>query len=458
MALRAFRQIKSGDEIILLAIRLALLTFLLYWSFVIVRPFIPILAWSMVLTVALYPTYNWLSVQLGDRPKLAATIITVINLAIIIGPVTWIGFGLIDGLQDLAGQLDAGTLAVPSPPDGVKDWPIVGAQVYSLWDQAATNLGAVLREITPYLKPLAGPVLAFAGSAGMGTLKFILSVALSGFLFLYGPRFVAAIRRAQARLMTQRSQDFVALAGLTIRTVSQGVIGVAVLQSLLAGIGLKLADVPHAGLLAFGVLVLAILQIGSAIVLVPVIIWIWATKDFAVALPLTIYLLIVGLADNILKPMLMGRGLSTPMLVIFVGVLGGMLAHGIVGLFIGPIILAVAWELMTAWIREPQADAILPDAGSDEEKLTAIGKGTSPVGSGGFLRRAASQRSALANSCVDITAPLTAPSQLMTIRTWVIISSSPSCLAVRASSAANNLLLRLAWPRCPRAGRIARTI
>ena len=102
-------------------------------------------------------------------------------------------------------------------------------------------------------------------------------------------------------------------------------------------------------------LILAILQIGSAIVLFPVIIWIWATKDFAVALPLTIYLLIVGLADNVLKPMLMGRGLSTPMLVIFIGVLGGMIAHGIVGLFVGPIILAVTWELMMAWIREEQA-------------------------------------------------------------------------------------------------------
>src|ERR1700692_4017092 len=181
MALRAFPQLKSGDEIIQLAIRLALLTFLLYWSFVLVRPFIPILAWSMVLTVALYPPYSRLSVQLGDRPKLAAVIITVINLAIIIGPVTWIGFGLIDGLQGLAEQLGAGTLAVPSPPDGVKDWPIIGAQAYSLWDQAATNLGAVLRQVAPHLKPLAGPVLVFAGSAGVGTLKFIVSVALSGF-------------------------------------------------------------------------------------------------------------------------------------------------------------------------------------------------------------------------------------------------------------------------------------
>ncbi len=118
---------------------------------------------------------------------------------------------------------------------------------------------------------------------------------------------------------------------------------------------------------------LAILQIGSAIVVVPVIIWIWATKDFPVALLLTVYLSVVGLADNILKPMLMGRGLSTPMLVIFVGVLGGMLAHGIVGLFIGPIILAVAWELMTAWIQEDQADADLPDAESNAEKLSAEG-------------------------------------------------------------------------------------
>jgi predicted PurR-regulated permease PerM len=116
--------------------------------------------------------------------------------------------------------------------------------------------------------------------------------------------------------------------------------------------------VPHAGLLAFAVLVLAILQIGSAIVLFPVIIWIWPTQEFALALPLTIYLLVVGLADNIVKPLVMGRGLTTPMLVIFVGVLGGMLAHGIVGLFVGPIILAVAWQLVVAWIREERIETV----------------------------------------------------------------------------------------------------
>ena len=371
MALRVFRQTRSGDEIIQLAVRLALLAFLLYWSFVLVRPFIPMLAWSIVLTVALYPAYDWLAIHLGGRPKLAAAIVTVISLLIIIGPVTWLGVGLIEGLQDFADQLGAGTLAIPSPPEGVKEWPIVGAQIYGLWDQASSNLGAALRQVAPHLKPLAGPVLAFAGSAGIGTLKFVLSVALSGFLFLYGPGLVEGIRRIQARVVTQRNEDFVALAGLTIRTVSQGVIGVAVLQSLLAGIGLKLAGVPHAGVLAFAVLVLAILQIGSAIVLFPVIIWIWATKDFAVALPLTIYLLVVGLADNIVKPMLMGRGLSTPMLVIFIGVLGGMIAHGILGLFVGPIILAVAWQLMMAWIREERTETAPPDVEHSGERAAA---------------------------------------------------------------------------------------
>ena len=145
----------------------------------------------------------------------------------------------------------------------------------------------------------------------------------------------------------------------------------AVLQSLMAGIGLKLAGVPHAGVLALAVLILAVLQIGSAVVLFPVIIWIWATKDFAVALPLTIYLLIVGLADNVLKPMLMGRGLNTPMLVIFVGVLGGMLAHGILGLFVGPIILAVTWELVMAWIREERTELALPDPEQGTKKIAA---------------------------------------------------------------------------------------
>ena len=187
-------------------------------------------------------------------------------------------------------------------------------------------------------------------------------MALAGFLFPYGSQLVAAGRGFLHRIVPEQSEHFLELAGTTIRAVSQGVIGVAIIQSLLAGIGLKLAGIPAAGLLAFMVMItLAIVQVGAAIVLVPVIIWIWIDEDFTTALLLTVFLGIVGILDNILKPLLMARGLTTPTVVILVGVIGGTLAHGIVGLFIGPIILSLAWELTVAWIRTDRADATLPN-------------------------------------------------------------------------------------------------
>jgi predicted PurR-regulated permease PerM len=350
-----FRSEQSGDAGIRIAIRLALLALLIYWSYVLLRPFIPILIWSIVLTVALYPAFDWLSSHLGHRPRIAAILTTLIVLAVFLGPATWLGIGLVDGLKDMTDQLTSGELVLPTPPQSVRDWPLIGERLHEFWSQASSNLEATLRQIAPHLKPLAGPVLAIARSAGSGTIKFILAVILAGFLFSSGPRLVATIRNMLARIVAERSKDFVALAGATIRTVAQGVIGVAVLQSLLAGIGLKIAGVPNAGLLAFAILVLGIVQIGSAPVLIPVIIWVWTARDVGAALLITIYLTLVGLSDNVLKPMLMGRGLSTPTLVIFIGVMGGTLAHGIVGLFVGPIVLAVAWELLMAWSHEEAA-------------------------------------------------------------------------------------------------------
>jgi predicted PurR-regulated permease PerM len=355
---KRFQQSRPGEDVVQIAIRLGVLAFLIYWSFVLLRPFIPILAWAAVLAVALNPAYEWLSARLGHRPRLAAFILTIVVLAVFLGPATWLGLGLVDGLRNISDQLTSGDIAIPSPPDGVRDWPLIGEPLYNVWDKASENLAAALRELAPHLKPLAGPILAIAGSAGTGTIKFLASVFIAGFLLPSGPQLVAAIRTMLIRIVPQRSADFLTLAGATIRTVSQGVIGVAVLQSLLAGIGLKIAGVPHAGVLAFAVLVLAIVQIGSLPILLPVIIWAWSVKDIGTALLITIYLVLVGLSDNALKPLLMGRGLSTPILVIFMGVLGGTLAHGIVGLFVGPIILAVAWELLMAWIRDEPAGTI----------------------------------------------------------------------------------------------------
>jgi predicted PurR-regulated permease PerM len=350
-SLKTLRHFLSGEDVIQLAIRLGLLALLIVWTFVLIRPFVPILAWSVVLAVAFYPVFSWLAKFLGGRPRTAAAILTVINLGIVIGPATWLGLSAVDGVRELAGKISAGDLVVPSPSAQVKNWPLIGSRLYELWSQASNNIRAVLREVAPQLKPLAGIMLALAGDAGLGTLKFLFSVAVAGLLFPHGPQLVAAGRDFLSRIVPEQSEHFLELAGATVRAVSQGVIGVAIIQSLLAGIGFKLAGIPSAGLLAFAVMLLTIVQIGAAIVLLPVIIWIWIDKDFATALLLTLFLCVVGVLDNVLKPLVMGRGLTTPTLVIFVGVIGGTLAHGIVGLFIGPIVLSVAWELMVAWIR-----------------------------------------------------------------------------------------------------------
>lgn len=349
--MRTLLQRLTGEDAIQLSIRLGLLGLLIFWTFYLVRPFATILVWALVLAVALNPAFVLLGRVLGGRPKLAAVILTVVNLAIFIGPATWLGVGAVDGIKDFAAELAAGELALPMPPQALKTWPLIGAQLYELWEQASTNLRAALQQIAPHLKPFAGTLLGLAGDAGVGAIKFLLSIAIAGVILPYGPQLVAAGRALLARIVPEQSEHFLDLAGATIRAVSQGVIGIAVIQALLAGVGFKLAGIPIAGLLALLVLLLSIVQIGAAIIMIPVIVWIWTDKDVTTALLLTIFLGIVSILDNVLKPLVMGRGLTTPTLVILIGVIGGTLGHGIVGLFIGPIILSVAWELAVAWIR-----------------------------------------------------------------------------------------------------------
>lgn len=373
--MKTLRQLISGEDIIQLVVRLGLLAALTLWTYVLIRPFVPILAWSVVFAVALNPAFRWLAKILGGRPKVAAAILTGISLAIVVGPAAWLGLGAVDGVKDFAGQLTAGEVLVPSPPAAIKSWPLVGPQLFELWDQASTNLRSALRTVAPYLKPLAAPLLGLVGDAGVGTVKFLVSIVVAGFIFPFGTQLVSAGRGFLSRIVPQQSDHFLDLAGATIRAVSQGVIGVAIIQSLLAGIGFKLAGIPIAGLLAFLVLLLSIVQIGAAVIMFPVLIWIWTDKDLTTALLLTLFLGLVSVLDNILKPLVMGRGLTTPTVVILVGVIGGTLAHGIVGLFIGPIILSVAWELMVAWIRIDYAEPVSKVIGSrSAESALAAGK------------------------------------------------------------------------------------
>jgi predicted PurR-regulated permease PerM len=168
---------------------------------------------------------------------------------------------------------------------------------------------------------------------------------------LMGPSLIHSIKKVLSRVAASRGEEFVDLAGATIRNVSRGIIGIAILQALLAGVGLLSAGVPAAGLFSFLVLVLGIIQVGPSVVLLPLIVWSWFTMDVTTAILFTIYMVPVNLLDNILRPLL-AKGLSTPMPVILIGVLGGTLVHGVIGLFVGPIVLSIAWQLLVVWTRD----------------------------------------------------------------------------------------------------------
>jgi predicted PurR-regulated permease PerM len=341
-----------GDNVILLAIRLGLLAGLVYWSYLLVQPFVPILLWSAILAVALYPVHQQLARWLGGRPVVSAILVTLLSLAVVIGPASWLALGSVDALRWISEQFGEGRFAVPAPNEAVKDWPLVGGRAFELWHLASSNLAEALTKFAPYVKPWLAAILAVARSAGGEILKFLTAVILAGFLFIPGPRVVTRMKAFLAHVVPERSEEFILLAGETIRSVSRGVIGIAMLQSLLAGLGFIVADIPGAGLFTFLVLVLGIAQIGGAILLIPLIIWFWVTRDVAAATLFTLYIVPVGLLDNILKPIVMGHGSRTPIAVIVIGVIGGTLAHGILGLFIGPVVLAVGWTLLAAWMQE----------------------------------------------------------------------------------------------------------
>jgi predicted PurR-regulated permease PerM len=337
-----------------LTVRLCALGFLLYLSFVLIHPFLTIAIWSVILTVALYPLYLWIVDLLGGRRRLAAALLTLLSILIVIGPATWLVLGLIDSVRTLSERFDLSMLAPPPPPEAVKSWPIIGDSIYEFWGLASTNLQAALADLAPYLKPFGSSLLQVAANAGTGAIKFFIAIIVAGFLYSPAPALLNVIRMFSRRLSSHRGEEFVQLAGATIRAVSRGVIGISALQALLAGVGLIAAGIHGVSLITSAVLILGIIQIGPSVVLIPLIIWSWTMMETttATALLFTAYMLPVSLLDNVLRPLVMGHGLETPILVILIGVIGGTIAFGLTGLFLGPIILAVIWELLIVWVRE----------------------------------------------------------------------------------------------------------
>ncbi len=336
------------------AIRIGLVFLIAAWCFLIVEPFIIPILWGMIIAIASYPMYRWMQVKLGGRGKLAATVFTLLALALLITPTVMLMDTVADTTQTLSEELQDGSLTIPPPPASIQEWPIIGKELSAFWRGASENLGATLTSIAPQLKEAGGWLLSTAAGAGIGVLQFVISIIIAGVILANAVGFGGFLKVLATRLTGDRGEEFAMLATKTVRSVAQGVLGVALIQSLLAGVGLLAADVPGAGLWALLVLLLAIIQLPPLLVLAPIIVYVFYTSSTTVAVIFMIWSIFAGSSDAFLKPLLLGRGVEVPMLIILVGAIGGMILSGIIGLFVGAVVLALGYELFNAWLKEGQ--------------------------------------------------------------------------------------------------------
>ena len=333
------------------AIRLGLLMLLAAWCFMIVYPFIEPVMWGVIIAVAFYPLFIKLRSVMGERNKLASAVYTLLALAFLITPTLMISNSVIESSQAISEKYDQGQLQIPPPKEGVKEWPLIGEKLYAFWSQASTNLQGTIENYEPQLKQAGEKIIAIAAGAGGGILQFVISIIISGIMVANAPAAYKVTLKTFSRLTNEtQGEMFTNLSRDTIRSIAQGVIGIAIIQALLSGLGMYIMDVPAWGLWSLFILVLAIAQLPPLLVLGFVIAYVWTAAETTPAVIFTIYALIVSGSDSFLKPLLLGRGLKTPMLVILLGAIGGMLMSGIIGLFIGAVILALGYELFMEWL------------------------------------------------------------------------------------------------------------
>lgn len=334
------------------AIRLGVIVLLVLWCFNIVKPFVLLILWGAIIAVAIYPLFMKFQSLLGGRQKLAATLMTLVALAMLITPTVMLSDSAIRNSKAFATKLQEGSLTIPPPSETVKNWPLVGERVHDIWSLASTNLEALIKKYREQLAALGKFALSAAAGAGVTVLQFMVSIILAGIFLVYAGSSKHAVERLSTRLAgSQDGMKFAEMAGATIRSVAQGVLGVALIQATLAGIGFIVMGVPYAGILTLLVLLWAIVQLPTLIVLAPVIIYVFSKAATVSAVIFLIWNLLVGLSDNVLKPLLLGRGLDIPMPVILLGAIGGMIMSGLIGLFVGAVVLSLGYTLYTAWLN-----------------------------------------------------------------------------------------------------------
>jgi predicted PurR-regulated permease PerM len=330
-------------------VRLGIIALFAYWTLLLIAPFALIVVWSAILAVALFPMFDALSRVIGNRRAIAAGLIVMACLVLIIAPLAVVAINFADAVEALVEKLKGGSFVLPSAPAGVREWPLVGERLYAAWNQLAGDLASSVIRFQKPLLHIMGIAIGKIASISGGVLSFVVSVILCGFFLTNSTRLAEAVQVLAGRIAGEKGVGFARLAGTTVRNVSRGVIGVAFLQTLLCALCFVFFDIPARGALTFLVFVLCLMQLGPGIVLLPAIIWGWFSWPTSIAFAFTVVAVPIMVVDNVLKPILMAKGLSTPMLVILIGVIGGTLSYGLLGLFLGPIVLSVFYELLRAW-------------------------------------------------------------------------------------------------------------
>lgn len=346
--------------------RVALIGGLAWLCVQVFSPFLKLMVWSIILAVTIYPIHQWIARRLGGRQGLASILLVALAIAVIVIPTWLLMNSFADSIQRFVGAMQQNGVQIPAPRESVKNLPVVGSQFYEAWSNAHNDTPAFVHQMQPKLGDLARQAVSMVASIGGSMLLFLASFVVATILMARGKSATSTGRSFFIRVAgPARGESLAKLSIATIRTVALGVVGVAAIQALLIGLALLLAGIPVAGVLAIIALVLGIAQVPAVLITLPCIIYIWASGDYSTgaAVAHTIILLLTGTADNVLKPLMLGRGVDVPMPVILFGALGGMATGGILGMFVGATALALGYEIFMKWVSAS------PETASDEQQL-----------------------------------------------------------------------------------------
>ena len=355
-------------NIIELTIQIGAIFVMVLWCFRIIEPFVLILMWGVILAIALEPVFNKLVRALGNSRKLAATLLVIVMISILVVPTVLLTDSLLGGAQALVDASESGELEVPPPPAGVAEWPLIGERVFELWQKAATNLPAVLQEFSTQIRAVGAWILETVTGTGLGILQFIIAFIISGVILTNFKKGRAHTHSLTNRLAPRQGEEFADIMVTTIRNVALGIVGISLLQTALLSIGFLAIGLPAAGLAALTVLILCIIQIGPGLVAIITIIYAFSALDTLPASLFTIWTVLATMCDSVLKPLVFGRGSSVPMLVIFLGAIGGMVAYGIIGLFVGAVVLALGFKLYMAWLDDAPPPSTAEESGEADQQ------------------------------------------------------------------------------------------